>query len=255
MLTLLIVEDEEITREALQKIINWDALNIKIIGVCKDGLEAYDTIIDERPDIVLTDIKMPGLDGLELVEKVSSVDSKCVFIILSGYANFSYAQKAIKYNVQFYLLKPCNQNEITEAVQKAAQKCKREKQIRQVFPELESPQVLVGEKEISAKVMDYIDNNLSDSQLSLKHVAENILFMNPDYIGKQFFLQTGMKFSAYLTKKRIEKAKKLIVLNPHAKIAEIAEEVGCGHNPQYFGQIFKRETGVTPSEYIKNLEN
>ena len=255
MLSLLIVEDEEIIRETLADIVDWKALGVDLIGTCKDGIEAYDAIIDENPDIVLTDIKMPGLDGLSLVERIFELDIPCVFIILSGYADFSYAQKAMKYDVQFYLIKPCNENEIIEAIQTAAKKAIREKQIRSVFPELEREYVIHGEKEISRRVAEYIDENISNSKLTLKYVAESVLFMNADYVGKQFFLQTGVKFSAYVAQKRIQLAKKIIVTRPNVKITEIAEMVGCGHNPQYFGQMFKRETGVTPSEFMHQQKN
>ena len=92
-------------------------------GLCSNGLEAYDMILDESPDIVLTDIKMPGLNGLELIKKVSESALTPQFIILSGYGEFEYAKKAMKYGVKHYLLKPCNELQIIESIKDVAKTC------------------------------------------------------------------------------------------------------------------------------------
>ncbi|NLP46944.1 MAG: helix-turn-helix domain-containing protein, partial [Epulopiscium sp.] len=109
-------------------------------------------------------------------------------------------------------------------------------------------------KDFIEKTLKYIDKHLSDSNLSLKWIAENYLYMNVDYLSKQFVKQTGYKFSHYLTSKRIEKAKQLLLESSTEKIYIIAEQVGCGNNPQYFSQIFKKYTGITPTEYIKKMD-
>ena len=116
MLRLIIVDDEKIIRETIHHLINWNSLGIEVVGVCKNGLEAYDAIIDEYPDIVLTDIKMPGLSGLELIEKLNQTHEQIHFIILSGYEEFDYAKQAMRYGVRHYLLKPCNEQQIITAV-------------------------------------------------------------------------------------------------------------------------------------------
>lgn len=123
MLKIIIVDDERFTRETLAHIINWEEYHIKVIGLCKNGLEAYDMILDESPDIVLTDIKMPGLDGLELIAKVHETGIKTQFILLSGYGEFEYAKKAMSYGVKYYLLKPCNEEQILESVQGVVRDC------------------------------------------------------------------------------------------------------------------------------------
>lgn len=251
MLTLIIVEDEDMIRETLSVIIDWSAINVELIGSCKDGIEAYHMIIDENPNIVLTDIRMPGMNGLELIEKISKTDIITEFILLSGYADFTYAKMAMAFHVRHYLIKPCNEKEIADAVILAAQNYYRRQQIHAIFPELNKSHIDV-KKDSNAihKITAYIEEHLDDDKLTLKYVAENIVFMRPDYVGKLFFQTTGEKFSSYLTKKRIQRAKKLLLINPESRITEIAESVGCGHNPQYFGQIFKRETGLTPSAFI-----
>ena len=123
MLKLIIADDERIIRETISTIIDWKQNNIELVGLCQNGLEAYDIILDETPDIVLTDIRMPGMDGLELIRRISETDLNTQFIILSGYGEFEYAKTAMKYGVRHYLLKPCNELQILEVIQEIAQDC------------------------------------------------------------------------------------------------------------------------------------
>ena len=117
MLKLIIADDERIIRESISKMIDWNNLGIELIGLCSDGIEAYNMILDECPDIVLTDIRMPGLSGLELIEKISQTDLNIQFILLSGFGEFEYAKQAMRFRVHHYLLKPCNEDQIIESIQ------------------------------------------------------------------------------------------------------------------------------------------
>ena len=116
MLKVLIVDDEKIIRETIADLIDWDALSLQLIGTAKDGIEAYNIILDEYPEIVLTDIKMPGLSGLDLIQRIHAVNKDTQFIILSGYGEFEYAKKAMQYGVRHYLLKPCNEEQIIDSL-------------------------------------------------------------------------------------------------------------------------------------------
>ncbi|MCI6044753.1 response regulator [bacterium] len=503
---LLIVDDEKIIRETISQQIPWAKLGIDEVKTASNGLEAYDIIMDEYPDIVMTDIKMPGLSGLELIKKIKKIHSDVEFIILSGYGEFEFARTAMQYGVHHYLLKPCNKDQIINDVkdtideisQKRAsrnltpsdrfriqmentmilniinecvatesfsqsedlqnlfrpyekfmdftnvpyelyylyfmdeislqsainqieqfrraqmpglnfqilyvyqtlmvffpsyhlqydaldaffshlslpsqqitiqyqrvhynnlkslidtitQKLKRYETIyfnnngtlisicnyRTIMKEVESltVNIYLKDKSVSEKSLDslftilsqitdipfmkqlissiimqssskyldfssleateflmkihsmddiqkilettipvlqliyqkyhtikssggfisdtinnYVRQNLSDSNLSLKWISENILYMNVDYVSKKYYKETGKKFSNYLTELRIQKAKELLTEIGNDKIQNIAELVGCGNNPQYFSQLFKKSTGMTPSAYIK----
>lgn len=505
MLRLIIVDDERIIRETISTIIDWESLGIKVIGTCKNGIEAYDMILDEYPDIVLTDIKMPGLSGIDLIEKVRQIDENINFVILSGYGEFSFAKKAMQYGVKHYLLKPCSEEQIIEVMKQVIKECSHNQSLQEMeknhqllisslhnniirniiveglnpnddlpsilkryehyidfnnmdyylhylyyledknlnfcidyissfftsnYPgiiphfiyvkntlvmffkcpshlyhhisdffeninvpnqsvsvehkkshfsslylllvtllsklnryefiylmnnghaipiynhsslfisvdnilnkflsdntldhisivaelektlssiedgnflkgvittflvkfmnsdlapsnptnvtdllleinDIDEPKIILGNfldifknlltqepdiqsdyKDFIEKTLTYVQDHLSDPNLSLKWIAENHLFMNVDYLSKQFVKQTGYRFSQYLTEKRIEKAKELLQKGHSDKIYIVAEQVGCGNNPQYFSQIFKKHTGMTPTEYVKSL--
>lgn len=101
------------------------------------------------------------------------------------------------------------------------------------------------------QVMQYVRENLSDSSLSLSHIATNVLYRNPDYLGKLFKKDCGIKFSDYLMTVRMEKAKQLIALASDLKMYEVTRQVGLGENVAYFGQVFRKYTGMLPSVYQK----
>ncbi len=116
MLRLMIVDDEQIIREALSQMIDYESLGYQLIATAKNGMEAYDIICDEYPDVVITDIRMPILNGLDLIDRSIKSDSKITFILLSGYNDFEYAKQAMKYGVRYYLLKPTDKNELIESL-------------------------------------------------------------------------------------------------------------------------------------------
>ena len=122
MLRLIIVDDEKIIRESIRSLIDWESLGVEVVDVCKTALRLYDAILDEYPDIVLTDIKMPGSSGLELIEKLDTREH-IQFILLSGYGEFEYAKQAMRYGIRHYLLKPCNEKQIIDAIEDVKKDC------------------------------------------------------------------------------------------------------------------------------------
>lgn len=503
MLRLIIADDERVIRETISHLIDWKQLDIELIGLCQDGIEAYNMILDESPDIVMTDIRMPGLSGLELVREIQAADLPVQFIILSGYEEFEYAREAMKYGIKQYLLKPCKEAQIRESILQTVQDVQQMKamaaekeqtnemlgKIRQdamyhliaegivlnqgatkqglellvssysqyidffhetyqlyslhnltqecledfwyqlrvicsedgkdmplygvlaggflfllgregtLYQKMEDLckskgldpcvearnysclftlfeeflgqlrrfdyiQVIHGEVllpvannhnilqwlqkqyelldhadeseskelcqgiiqmlreiqdldfmrllagsisvhfsakdalssaeaaefmlkvnqeediaaikcrleelienaqralsrskrgygELAEAVMDYVKDNIADSNLTLKKIAEQHLFMNVDYVSRQFQKATGIKFSQYLAEQRVRTAKKLL-LEENGKVQYVAEQVGCGTNSQYFSQVFKKVTGVTPSKWLQQMQN
>ncbi len=506
MLKLIIADDERVIRESISTLIDWEHLGIELVGLCSDGIEAYNMILDECPDIVLTDIRMPGMSGLELIERVAQTDLNIQFVLLSGYGEFEYAKQAMRFRVHHYLLKPCNEEQIIESMGDVIQehyhhKAFKDMQNRQrllmsnlhrsllsniihertflsdeweplldaysgfmdfyntsyelcflhyleegnltrtletvyAYMKKEAPGIMVysiyvtnnlllffesyqvsydmmdsffstaaiklgesgqvapeyrrmsfpnlsalletviskikrfgmiyfmnglravpicnyktviarmeqlsamllsgegGKQEACLKdvkgildgigspdflrqvgsamiirltaegnfqspvdatefllklnqqtapellrsmlldkicsmvsqqgegvrsysvlienVMQYVEENLDNPNLTLKWIAENHLFMNVDYVSKRFIKETDQKFSNYLSNLRIQKARQLLA-EGYGEIQWVAQQVGCGNNPQYFSQIFKKSTGLTPSAYIKKI--
>lgn len=503
MIKLIIADDERIIRETISNLIDWKSLGITLVGLAKDGNEAYNMILDECPDIVLTDIRMPGLSGLDLIRKTNEVNTNTQFIILSGYSEFEYAKQAMEYGVRHYILKPCNEEQIISCIRKVLRTISEQVPFRELEAErqrfaatmhhqlfmnvihdslvLEAPKETAGYRsiyrkyrkfidfendryemfelpgleaermtqavaalerqrrqrapgifysylyvhrrlilifqsykedypvleallqtlcapaavrrqtyanleqlfselleriskyeifrysdgntattiynyknlirdigqyaeesyssdpaaagaayaalteqlsaisdisllkqlasslmllaaskslrftplaateflmgiaplescsaliarllpqlesiyaeyhsahrsgELSDMVKTYVREHISDPRLSLKWISEHVLYMNEDYVGRKFFKETGEKFSNYVTNVRIQTAKELLAGTESDKIQDIAELVGCGNNPQYFSQIFKKQTGQTPSSYVRMI--
>ena len=251
MYKMIIADDEKIIRESIAELIDWELLNIEITSLCKNGLEALDAIVDTAPDIVITDIQMPGLNGLDLIEKMYHLDKNIYFIILTGYAEFEYAQRAISFGVKEYLLKPINEKVIIQAVEKAKEK------FVPVIENTSASELCQNEKSekntLTDLVKQYVTENIGQESLSLKYIAENYLFVNVNYLSRTFHKQTGENFSNYLNRIRIEKAKDLLNSDKSNSIHYIAESIGFGNNPQYFSQVFKKFEGITPSQYTGSL--
>lgn len=100
------------------------------------------------------------------------------------------------------------------------------------------------------QIFEYVEQHISSPSLTLKSIAEQHLFMNTDYVSRKFQKETGLKFSTYLTSVRIRKAKEYLAASDPEKIQNVAKMVGCGNNPQYFSQLFRKQTGMTPSTYV-----
>ena len=116
MRTLYIADDEKAIRDGIKLIVDWDSLGYEICGETGSGTEAVADILRLNPAIVLMDIRMPGLSGLDAIKKLTEEGFEGHFIILSGYSDFKYAQEAMKYNVRHYLTKPIDEDELSAAV-------------------------------------------------------------------------------------------------------------------------------------------
>ncbi|RHB47113.1 response regulator [Enterocloster aldenensis] len=510
MFKLIIADDERLIREALSATIDWKSHDIELAGVCRNGIEAYDMILDESPDIVLTDIRMPGMNGLDLIKRTHEAGIPAQFILLSGYGEFEYAKTAMQYGVKHYILKPYDDQQIIDCMKQCKKDCCQirlnnslglehftaqsnilhnvmssilnecicqDKTLDSIlehyeqyidfyftsykllyvyYLEFENLEPLLGlmkeyagtnmprtiiygvyvnhtlllffqnigdgyqhlrsfiqqaplpsqkvtletrltaysslkdlleetvdrlrrfgmiyyinnfhaiytcnynrvisqlqelyanllretssrngmergmeylsqveellnginsldflkqltgnlllkitasqpsqstieltnwliriDKEtdlprlreiVSAKlretvhaclssaryssmtqqIFEYVKEHLQDPNLSLKMIAENHLYMNVDYVSKKFYKETGQKFSHYLTEMRMQRAKDMMTANPSASIQAIAMQIGCGNNPKYFSQLFKKQEGMTPTEYLAGMES
>ncbi|OPJ65128.1 response regulator transcription factor [Clostridium oryzae] len=130
MLKVLIVDDEPLVREGLKNIIPWEDYNFSICGEGSDGRDGLNEIKQLKPDLVLIDIKMPGLPGIEVMRQAREQGYQCKFIILTGYSDFQYAKSSIELGVESYLLKPIDEDELIENVRKVAKQIEEEQVIK-----------------------------------------------------------------------------------------------------------------------------
>ena len=115
---VIIADDEEKVCQLIHALVDWEALNMEVVAIVHNGIEALEAIKKYNPNIVITDIRMPGYDGLDMIRRAKEINSSVEFIIISGYRHFEYAQNAIKYGVKDYLLKPIKKGELTDTLNK-----------------------------------------------------------------------------------------------------------------------------------------
>ncbi|WMJ84702.1 response regulator transcription factor [Oscillospiraceae bacterium LTW-04] len=123
MLQVVIADDEVRVCRLVQMLVDWDTLDMELAGIASNGLEALALVEQTKPDVLITDIRMPGCDGLELIERARQISPELEIVIISGYAQFEYAQSAIRYGVGDYLLKPIKQDALNATLKKLAERC------------------------------------------------------------------------------------------------------------------------------------
>lgn len=119
MYKLLIVDDEQIEREGMAHFIQWDKYDIQLCGTAWNGADALGKIQKDVPDIVLTDIKMPVMNGIELIQKLSETYRNIVVVVLSGYGEYEFTSQAMEYGIRHYILKPCDEDKIVAVMNDA----------------------------------------------------------------------------------------------------------------------------------------
>ena len=233
MIKVLIVEDEESTRNLLKIIVNWEEFHMKITGEASNGVEALFRIKEEMPDIVITDIKMPIMDGITLAEEIMKMHKRIKVIIVTAYDDFQYAQKALRAGAIDFILKPLKRQEIKEALVRVA--CQ--------FGKSED------DRDVVDQITDYLEENYADSSLSLAAVSEKF-FMNPSYLSRIFRKKKGVTLVEYLNSIRLRHACDQLKTGDW-KVYQIAEKVGIP-NADYFGRYFKKFTGMSVNEYKRS---
>ena len=210
-------------------------LGCTVVGEAENGYEGLKMIRDVMPDFVITDIRMPKMNGLEMIEKIREYGIPCRFVILSGYAEFEYAQRGMRLGVQDYLLKPVTVTQVKELICKLVQE-NEEKELKE-------------EENYSGVVSDMVRTIEKDygQRLGLDIFAEKYR-LTPEYLSVLFARQTGSTFSNFVKKVRIERAKELL-LRSNMKIYEVACRVGYS-DQKYFSKVFKEYTGVSAKQYV-----
>jgi len=240
--TVLVVDDETIIAKNIKRSIERENPNFEVIGICGSGLEAIEFIKDNPPQVVFTDIRMPEMDGLELVKNIASNYPFISCVIVSGYNDFEYAKTAMEYNVSNYIVKLVNREELGKWLSKL------ETFIMSKHPGLDKTNeddTTLSTEEMVNLVKAYIHENYS-AVVDFGEMAKNMGFSQP-YLTKIFSKYTGKNPSTYLKEYRINIAKQLLCDSSNS-IAAISEQTGYA-DQFHFSKSFKSVTGMSPSEY------
>lgn len=245
--SLLIVDDEELIRKGIRARLEYLEISFSQIYEASSGSEALQILRACRVDIVVTDIRMPQMSGLELMEEGQKLQEGISYIVLSGYAEFEYAKRALELGAKAYLLKPLSNEEL-----------KRE--FEQLFVAMEKDS---AHSRLSRERMEYSLEKGTDAkskiQLAIRyiqnHYAEDIAVnemaekfsMSPNYFSSMFKKETNKSAVNYITEYRIQKARDYLV-HSEESVVDIAKKVGY-EDSQYFFRVFKKAVGVTPLQY------
>jgi two-component system response regulator YesN len=242
---VVVVEDEELIRKSLvRKIESIDPV-FTVVHSAEDGVEALKFVQDNPIDLVVTDIHMPVMNGIELIKALHLHFPHIRAMITTGYADFEYARQAMRYQVTEYLLKPIKQDELKNVLSRIRvtienEKSQYKKNAGGMRTQADKPE------EIVQLVQQFLRENFT-KELSLEEISRSFNFTS-SYLSKIFIKHTGEAPSKYLISLRINEAKYLLAEHHNLSVKEVAERVGYP-DQFYFSRLFKQITGCTPKDY------
>ena len=236
ILKVALVDDEQIILNGLQSVIDWKSFGCEVVGTAADGRSGLDLVRNMRPDILLTDIRMPNMDGIAMIAALKSEFPRMQVSILTAYRDFEYARKAIGLGVSRYLLKPSKMDELEEAILHMSDILRTDMPI----DANDEPQ-----KEIKTGALQYMKENCV-RRIRLSDVADSV-YVSQWHLSKLLNRYTGRSFFDILSDYRINKSKEMIT-DPSLRIHEIAVMVGFS-DVAHFSKTFKRLTGKSPVDY------
>jgi two-component system response regulator YesN len=258
MIRVMISDDEPITRQGLT-MLPWEEEGFTVCGLAGNGLEALELIHSREPDLLLTDIRMPGLDGIALMEKARKEYIQLKVIFMTAYHQLDYAIKAIELGASCFVLKPTDPDHIMNECRKVKQQIEMERE-RQKDADGMRHKLTEYQKLLQGKVLEACETGVANTiirrilqelkarymdELTIHYFSHEYHF-HPDYLSRLFKKETGDNFMNVLTRIRMQKALELLV-DPFIKVYEVAEQVGF-RDSRYFGQLFKKWYGMTPQE-------
>lgn len=274
MYKAVIIDDEPIIVEGLSRVVPWEKYNCQVAGTAGNGQEGLKVIREIRPDMIFSDISMPGMDGLTMIAALRVEFPDMLITILTGFRDFDFAQKAIRLGVSRFLLKPSNMDEIEEALSFMTESLGRRRSAEHEHVSLVQ-RIDVAEAELTAakepdnreaEAGDGNENNDSEKtagsflvknalrymeehyreRITLAEVADKI-YVSQWHLSKLLNRHTGNSFSELLNHIRIEQAKELLK-DPSKRIGDVSEDVGF-LDVAHFSRVFKKQEGISANEY------
>ena len=253
MYKLLIVEDEELVRKGIQKFVPFEQLHISEIFEASDGEEGLRLFELHSPDLVLLDINMPKMNGLDFARKAKELRPPVKIAIMTGYDYFDYAVTALKLGVDDYVMKPISRKDVSEVLGKLVNKLKHDGLQTEVYETIESYKsktAVTDEAGLKGTIAQLIEQNISSTDFSFSMLANEVGF-SAGHMSGLFKRLFGTPFQDYFVSLRLERAK-LLLLTTDKKIYEISEKVGFD-NPNYFSAAFKKKYGCSPLQYRERI--
>ncbi|WML31510.1 response regulator [Neobacillus sp. OS1-32] len=267
---IIIVDDEALERKGLSKMILEEMPEISIVGDARNGRVAMELADQLAPDVMMMDIKMPGIDGVQAVKEIRKKHKKIKFIMVSAFNTFEYAKEVMQQGVKEYILKPSRKEDVIAALRRVQAEVQEERaeqmeqlRLRKKYQKAlslinsewpEKNRELLDRNRSSdyshikimmEKAVDYIEQNFKEA-ITLEKTAEYVN-LTPFYFSKIFKERMGVTFIDYLTELRINYAKEEMK-SPEKSLKEICFDAGY-KDPNYFSRVFKKITGDTPTEY------
>ena len=258
---VLIVEDEPLMREYLVASLPRLHAAFAAVDAAHDGIAALALFETSSYDLMITDLRMPGMDGLALFERIRAMGKTLPVIILTGYDEFEYARTALHFGVAEYLLKPLNDDALRETLERLERVIQQHRNAMRLPDDL-SPKNIAqfvatcfaesdGEhKMLAERAASYITTHFTEP-ITQTDVAE-ALGVTPAYLSSVFHEEKGESYSKFLTRLRMMQAALLLKSNPSATIQSVAEQTGYASDKHFIG-VFKKYFGTTPNEYRQQI--
>jgi len=246
---VLIAEDESLQLHSIARMVERVSDKFQVIALAQTGVQALDMAEEHLPDVVITDIQMPQMGGIELIEALRDRLPGTHFMIISGYSEFEYAQKAIALGVTAYLLKPVDPQELSDALSSVYSTL----QLQNKAYESEFASLIASESpgHIANTLKDYLCAHFNEN-INLNLVASSMGY-SPSHLTKLFQRYHGASPIRFLTNQRMTKARYYLKYRPEFTIRQIGEMTGY-EDQGYFSRVFKKETGLSPLEYRETPE-
>ncbi|MBU9728629.1 response regulator transcription factor [Diplocloster modestus] len=245
MIRTIILDDEKIIRKGIQKIIRENLPELEVTASLQNGRECLEYLEISGADLIISDIRMPYVDGLELLKTLRNRGQQTDVFLISGFDDFDYCRTALKYGAQDYLLKPIDKNDFIRSLRAYIDRCDENRAGNRVDVKLNE-----DDRRTIREIKKYLRNHFSQD-ITLKELSDKF-YMNPSYISQLFKKETGVTITEYLIRIKMEMAG-IMLKDPAVRISDVSAQVGY-KNPKQFASMFKKVMGLTPSQYRDHFE-